>query len=167
MNKAAKWNGWFLVTLVLAFTATAMLTLVPPAYADIPDVTSIVPLTSGADTILNITVRHALPSSSHYIYKLEVDVAGIVNTVDLVSPQTTTTFVVQYNMGSLTTAPTVRARAFCIVHGVGQWSQQVVVSEFSALNILLVVAIVSVAVLLVKSRFKSLRKGTFLGKNKT
>jgi desulfoferrodoxin (superoxide reductase-like protein) len=158
---------WFLTAIALVLTITAICVIMPPVYADVPDVQSIVPWTSGTDTVLNITVRHALPSSSHYIYKVEVDVAGTVHVVDLTSPQTSTTFVVQYNMGSLTSTPSVRARAFCNVHDVGPWSQQVVVSEFSALNIILALAIISIAALLIKFKFHDLSKRAFLGSKKT
>lgn len=167
MNGVVKWKDLFMFAIGLALATSVMHEIVPPVYADVPDVTSIVPWTSGTDTVLNITVRHALPSSSHYIYKVEVDVAGTVHVVDLTSPQTSTTFVVQYNMGNLTSTPTVRARAFCNVHGVGPWSQQVVVSEFSALNIVLALAIISIVALLIKFKFKDLRKRAFLGIKKT
>jgi hypothetical protein len=119
--------------------------------ADIPDVNSVEPWTSGTDTILNITVRHASPTSSHYVDLVEVDIDENVEDIYL-GPQSTEIFLVQYNMGEVADTPTVQARAFCTFHGYGSWSQPVVVPELSALSLFLIPAIVSIAVLLFRSK---------------
>jgi len=119
--------------------------------------------TSGTDTILNITVRHSSPTSSHYVNEVEVDVDGAVHDLDL-APQSTETFVVQYNMGELVDEPTVRARAHCTIHGWSSWSNSEKVSDSSSipllpiLAIVLVLAIVSIVVLLLRSKVYGSKK---------
>ena len=122
-----------------------------PILADVPTVESVEPWASGTDTILNITIRHGFPSSDHYVFETEVDIDGTVHLIEL-EPQSTTTFIVQYNMSELVGTPTVRVRADCNLHGWSGWSEPVVVPEFSTISLLLILAIVSMAVLLRKSR---------------
>ncbi|UCD26631.1 MAG: hypothetical protein JSV75_00370 [Candidatus Bathyarchaeota archaeon] len=140
----------FAITLVLALGVLVAFQI-NLVLADIPDVTSIEPWTSGTDTILNITVRHASPTPTHYVDAVEVDIDGTVEAVFL-GPQSTETFLVQYNMGEVTDTPPVQARAFCTWHGWSVWSQPVVVPEFLALSLLLILVIVSIAVLLARSK---------------
>lgn len=128
-----------------------------PVLADVPSVLSIERWTSGTETILNITVRHSSPTNSHYVNKVEVDVDGAVHDIDL-APQSTVTFVVQYNMGELADAPMVRARAHCTIHGWSSWSNSEQVSDSSSipllpiLAIVSVLAIVSIVILLLRSK---------------
>lgn len=121
------------------------------ALADIPTVENVEPWTSGSDTILNITVRHALPLTSHYVDKVEVDIDGTIHDVAL-TPQSTVTFVEPYNMGEVTDTPTVQVRAHCNLHGWSGWSDPLAVPEFSTVSLLLILAIVSIAALLLRSK---------------
>lgn len=95
--------------------------------------------------------------------KVEVDVDGAVQNIDLV-PQSTVTFVVQYNMGEIADEPAVRARAHCTIHGWSSWSNSEQVSDSSSipllliLAIVLVLAIVSIVVLLLRSKAYGLKK---------
>ncbi|UCE16085.1 MAG: hypothetical protein JSV12_00225 [Candidatus Bathyarchaeota archaeon] len=137
-----------------------------PVLADVPSVLSLEPWTSGTDTILNITVRHSSPTSSHYVNKVEVDVDGAVHNIGLTS-QSTVTFVVQYNLGELADEPMVRARAHCTIHGWSSWSNSDQVSDSSSipllpiLAIVSVLAIVSIVLLLLKSKvYGSKKKNT-------
>ncbi len=114
-----------------------------PVLADVPSVSSLEPWTSGTGTILNITVRHSSPTSSHYVNKVEVDVDGAVHDIDL-TPQSTVTFVAQYNLGELADEPTVRARAHCTIHGWSSWSNSDQLSDSSSIPLLPILAIVSV-----------------------
>lgn len=123
--------------------------------ADIPTVKSIEPWTSETDTILNITVRHALPLPSHYVDKVEVEIDGTVIAVPL-TPQSTVTFVEPYNMGEVTDTPTVQARAHCNLHGWSDWSESLEVPEFLTISLLLILAIVSIAVLLFRANARAL-----------
>ncbi len=136
-----------------------------PVLADVPSVLSIEPWASGTDTILNITVRHSSPTSSHYVNEVEVDVDGAVQDVNL-TPQSTVTFVVQYNVGQTSEEPTVRARAYCTIHGWSSWSNSEQVSDSSSTSLLPILgivsglAIVSIAVLLLRSKVYRSKKKT-------
>ncbi len=150
-NFRGKKSLFVMLFLALLIIASFQIKLV---LADVPNVESVEPWTSGTDTILNITVRHSSPTTSHYVNKVEVDVDGSIQNIDLPSTpiQSAPTFVVQFNMGELTTTPTVKAKANCNLHGPGDWSNPVEVPEFSPIHLLLVLAIVSSAVLLLRSK---------------
>ncbi len=129
-----------------------------PAYADVPDVLSTEPWTSGTVTFLNITVRHASPTSSHYVNRVEIDVDGTVKNVELTPPQVAPAFVLQYDMGEVTAMPTVQARAHCNIHGWSGWSDPIVVPEFSIVLLPIVLAVVSIAISLLKPTLSSPKK---------
>ncbi len=151
-NMRGKKSLFVMLFLALLMTASFQIKLV---LADVPTVESVEPWTSGTDTILNITVRHNSPTTSHYVNKVEVDVDGAIQNIDLPSTpvQSAPTFVVQFNMGELTTTPTVKARANCNLHGWSfSWSDPVEVPEFSPIHLLLVLAIVSTSVLLLRAK---------------
>ena len=157
IGKNGKRKKSLVIGLLLALSAIICFQI-NPVLADVPSVLSIEPWTSGTDTmwarahdtILNITVSHASPTSSHYVDKVEVDIDGNVHDVNL-TPQSTVTFVVQYNMGEVTDTPTVQARAFYTVHGWSGWSEAVVVPEFTFIHLLLILSVMSIAVLLLRS----------------
>ena len=144
------------IVLIMLFLATIMITgfQINPVLADVSTVENIEPWTSGTDTILNITIRHNNPTTSHYVNKVEVDIDGAVQNIDLPSTplQSAPTFVMQFNMGELTTTPTVKAKANCNLHGSSGWSNPVEVPEFSPIHLLLVLVAVSTAVLLLRAR---------------
>ena len=127
--------------------------------ADVPTVLSMEPWVSETDTILNITVRHASPTSSHYVDKVEVDVDGAVNDIDL-TPQSTATFVVQFNMGEVAGTTIVQARAHCTFHGWSGWSESLEIPEFLPIHLLLILAVVSIAVFLLRPKISGSRKST-------
>ncbi len=156
MGKNERIRKNLFVVLFLVFTASAGFQI-HLVFAVVPDVLSIEPWTSGADTILNITVSHAGFGGSHYVNKVEVDVDGSIQNIDLTS-QSAPTFVVQFNMGELATTPTVKARAHCTVHDWSSWSESVVIPEFSTIHLLPVLAIVSFAVLRLRSKIASSKK---------
>ncbi len=137
-----------LMVLFLALAATAVFPI-RLALADVPSVLSIEPWKDGPDTVLNITVRHSSPTSSHYVNKVEVDVNGTIHDIDL-TPQSTVTFTVQYDMGELAAEVPVQARAYCTVHGWSSWSSPVVVPEFAFIQLLPIFAVVAIAVMLLR-----------------
>ena len=119
--------------------------------ADVPDVVSITPWTSGENTMLNITIRHAAPTNFHYIDRVDIDVVGSVQSITL-SPQSTVIFTVQHNLGVVAGTPNVRARAHCIIHGLGSYSAPIAVPEFS--TILLPIVLISLTIMMVFARSK-------------
>lgn len=138
------------IALFLIYTAITSFQI-QPVLADVPSVLGIEPWTSGTDTVLNITVRHSFPTSSHYVNKVEVETDENVIGVDL-TPQSTVTFVVQYNMGEVADTPTVEARAHCNLHGLSSWSEPIVVPEFSIIALLLILITVSIAVIFLRKK---------------
>ena len=73
---------------------------------------------------LDVTISHQpLPplGPSHYVSTVQLEINGAG--ADLIqTPQSTTIFTVQYNLGPNTNTYSVRARALCIPHGYGGWS---------------------------------------------
>jgi hypothetical protein len=127
--------------------------------ADIPDVVSIEPWTSGVDTILNVTVRHTF-GFGHFVSQVDVDIDGSIQNIPVASPQPATIFVVQYNMGEVAGTPSVQARANCNIHGWSVWSEPVLVPEFSTIYLLLALVVVTLAALFLKLKIRELEKPT-------
>lgn len=143
-----------LTTLLLA-SVTLITYKIPRANADAPTVLSIDDWVSGTHTILNITIRHSEPPSLgalHHISDVEVDINETVINLDQTSPQSTETFVVQYNIGEMSEMVDVKARAYCTIHQWGSWSDPVAVSEYSFLPPVLVLTLVIIFILSVKLR---------------
>ena len=128
-------------------------TLPAPVNADVPTLLNIEPWISGTETILNITVRHSAPTSSHYIDIIQVDVDGTVNNVNLNS-QSMNPFIVQYNVGELISEPSLRIRAHCNLHGWGGWSTSQIIPELSFSHLIIVLAVLSIALIILKSKIK-------------
>ena len=110
---------WSLVLLLLFVVLTGFETY--PVSADVPSVLSIEPWARGDESLLNITVTHSSPTSSHYVNVVEVDINGSIQAISLL-PQSTTTFVIQYELAGGTDELTVQARAHCNLHGWSSWS---------------------------------------------
>lgn len=133
---------------------------VAPAFADVPAVTGITAWTRQSDnhTILNITVVHNAYYSGHYVIWVQVNVSGALQQISLtdtspVDQTVSSTFVVPYDMGVVTDSPTVQAQAYCTVHGEGAWSTVLTVPEFSSLQLVLILVVLTVTALFF--RFKS------------
>jgi hypothetical protein len=114
--------------------------------------------TNGADTILNITVTHISPSMPDQYnpldfvdhLELEIDDAFPFILVDTTQYEVQH-FSVQYNMGEVTGTPKIRARAVRL-QGPGEWSDYVTIPEFSLIHIAPILAVISIAILLMKSK---------------
>lgn len=112
-----------------------------PVKANVPSIVNLTPWTSGTHKTLNITITHSSPTPSHYITIVQLDYLN-GTTKDLNQPtfQSTTTFVVQCDMGEVDGTFSVRARAFCNQHGWSSWSNSVVVPEYPSFMLILVFA---------------------------
>ena len=135
---------------------------VAPVFADVPAVTGITAWTRQSDnhTILNITVVHNGYHSEHYVNWIPLNVSGAFHTIDMndswpVDQTVSSTFVVPHDIGVVTDNPTVQAQAYCTVHGEGSWSTILTVPEFSSLQLILVLVILTIAALFF--RFRSLK----------
>ena len=131
--------------------------------ADVPTVLSITPWMSGENTILNITIRHADPSSFHYINQVEVDKDGTVQSISL-SAASTVIFTVQYNLGVVTGTPDVRARVHCVTHGWSGWSSSIIVPEFSSMFFPILLASLTLLTVVARTKLKTRNWFTFTKK---
>lgn len=172
-------NEWYFMTslnwqkrrkmhllLVIAFTFAIFLGLqTQRAEALIPGIVSIVPWTSGTHTILNVTINHVgspIPiGPSHYVSIVELNISGTIHDLNQ-NPQSTETFVVQYDMGTVSSPVTVRARAYCIIHGWGAWSNAITVPEYTLpwLALFLVASSILVAAMKFKFGISRWRRGS-------
>ena len=60
-------------------------------------------------------------------------------------------FSVQYNMGEVTGTPTVRARAVSLQTQY-EWTEPIIIPEFSLIHLAPILAVISIAILLMKSK---------------
>jgi hypothetical protein len=153
----------FTTFLMLLVFATIAALQVRSVLALVPSVDAPVPWTSGTHTILNITIRHDKtnpPFSDHYVDYVEVDINGTPHTINLEPPQPDDFFIIQYDMGEVTGTPTVKARAHCTYHGLSGFSPSVQVPELSFSQLLLILAIISITIVLLRSKVHGLRKKT-------
>ncbi len=152
ISDGKKKSKTFAIMLVLAL-AVLFTFQMNPVWANTPDVTNVEYYSIGNNTFVRITVYHVRTGfegdidPNHYVEQALFDIDGTVEDVAL-EAQSTEVFTVEYNMGEVTGAPTVRARVDCTSHGLSAWSDTVVVPEFSTLSLLLILAMVSIAVLL-------------------
>ena len=146
--------------LILGLTAIAILQVLP-VFADYPHIDNIIPWTRTSDnhTILNITITHdtGAPTVSHYVDIVEVNVSGTLHDLPQ-TPQSTVQFTVQYDMGIVTDRPLVQANAHCTVHSWGGWSNPVEIPEFSVIQLIPIIAIISIAFLLLRPKVSNAKK---------
>ena len=130
--------------LVLLVSLLVLLSSAKLAVADIPSIVSFsanpiidcgVPL-AGRGFLLIVTIRHASPTASHYVDKIELLKEKTTETINL-QPQSgetfTTTAIIcegrDYQAGE---ELNVQVRAHCNTHGWGNWSSSITVPEFGA-----------------------------------
>jgi hypothetical protein len=126
--------------------------------ADVPNVVSVAHRNVGSATWLDITVRHGGPSSIHYVSSVRLEINGTAQNLAL-TPQSTETFVVSYNLGPSSNKYSVRALADCNLHGDSAWSGVVVVPEFSFYAMVLFLVLTTLAIVFGK-KAQSLRRST-------
>ena len=90
-------------------------------FADVPTVLVITRVEEGDETFLEVEVRHSSPTQTHYVDVIEVEIAGKVEKIDGLEPQTTTKFTTKYKLED-TGASGVKVRAHCNIHGWSQWT---------------------------------------------
>jgi desulfoferrodoxin (superoxide reductase-like protein) len=143
----------FFGALILLLGAMASMSFqVLTVEALIPSVVSVVSYDVGSVTWLNITINHTPPpsiGSGHYVSLVQVEVNGTVQDLGQ-TPQSTETFSVQYSLGSNTDSYSVRARAYCNLHGFSSWSSLSMVPEYSLPAVVLFIALVTVAAVFAK-----------------
>jgi desulfoferrodoxin (superoxide reductase-like protein) len=130
--------------------------------ADVPHDIKFSTYKSGTRTILNITITHGggAPTSTHYVDLVQVNVSGVIHDVNL-TPQSTETFLVEYDLGDIASVPIILVRAHCNVHGWSGWySSTTIPSPPDNTLIYAGIAIVVVAIIAVTYIFILRRKIT-------
>jgi hypothetical protein len=90
----------------------------------VPSIVSVSFREVGSTVWVDVVISHQPPpaiDSSHYVSNVQLEING-AGTDLTQSPQSTTTFTVEYNLGSNTSSYSVRARALCTLHGYSSWS---------------------------------------------
>jgi desulfoferrodoxin (superoxide reductase-like protein) len=109
-----------LATICLAVVSTAAF-FVGIAAANIPEVLQIQNITQGSAGRIRLQISHSLPSSTHYVDIVEVDIGGQIRQFDQ-QPQSVDPFTVELDLGQIQGNPNIRARAHCNLHGWSDWS---------------------------------------------
>lgn len=143
---------------------------VAPVFADVPAVTGITAWTRQSDnhTILNITVVHNGYFLGHYVNWVQVNVSDAfqamsINDSSPVDQTVSSTFVVPYDIGVVSDNPTVSAQVYCIVHGSSSWSAVLTVPEFSSVQLVLILVVLTFAALFFRFRSVKGHLRTFAG----
>ena len=118
---------------VLSLTITFSLLLSTPLFACVqvltvqalvPSIVNVDFREVGSTVWVDIVISHEPPpaiGSSHYVSNVQLEINGGVTDLTQ-TPQSSTTFTVEYELGSNTNSYSVRARALCNVHGYSGWS---------------------------------------------
>jgi hypothetical protein len=150
-----------------AFVIIAVFQTVP-VFANVPTVTGVTAWTRQSDnhTILNITVTHGVYSPGHYVNRIQVNISGPIQTINMTNSSpadqaASSIFVVPYDMGVVLDTPAVQSQANCIIHGPSTWSTTLTVPEFSSLQLLLGLVVLAVSPVLLRFRNKKTQLKTF------
>jgi desulfoferrodoxin (superoxide reductase-like protein) len=95
-------------------------TLTVNVIADVPNTISITRRTEGGNTIIDVKVRHADPSTNHYISQINLDLDGTIKSFTGLSKATTTEAIYSLNIGSVN-PKVVKSQAVCNTHGAGAY----------------------------------------------
>jgi hypothetical protein len=138
----------FIVITLLLDTSVFVSVQILSVKALVPNIVSVESYDVGSVTWVNITIHHTPPPAigpSHYVSNVQVEVNGVVEDLSQ-SPQSTETFSVQYSLGPNTDTYSVRARAYCIVHGYSAWSNIETVPEISWLAAVLLIVFATISI---------------------
>jgi desulfoferrodoxin (superoxide reductase-like protein) len=107
----------------LTLTIFFLVTLVIPTaivYGNVPTVLTITRRTEGGNTLADVKVSHADPTTSHYISQINLDLDGVIKSFTDLPKATTVEATYTLNLG--TTSPkTIKAQAVCNIHGPSLW----------------------------------------------
>ena len=88
--------------------------------ADVPSTVSISRRTEGGNNIIDVKIRHADPTSNHYISQINLDLDGTIKTFKDLTKATTTEATYSLNLGSVS-PKVVKAQPVCNIHGAGAY----------------------------------------------
>lgn len=154
---------------IIAVTSTLLLISicifsVTSVFADVPSVINLTPFGEGENTIVDIEITHGSPSSTHYIDIIEVKykektrnvVIDLLDVIDDLDPQTSTTFTYQHDLGTGEYL-SAEVRAQCTDHGWSSWENVEIdietetsfIDNLGTIPIVAVIIIIIIAVLIV------------------
>lgn len=87
-------------------------------YADIPSTLSITRRSEGGNLLIDVRVRHADPTPSHYIAQINVDLDGTVKSFTDLTKATSVEATYTVNLGPVS-PKLIKAQAVCNTHGPG------------------------------------------------
>jgi desulfoferrodoxin (superoxide reductase-like protein) len=106
---------------VIILTVTAIQTSL--VQADVPTVLSITRRSEGGNLFVDVKVRHANPSTTHYIDNTRIDSDGNVKEYGGLQRATTTEYTFTLNLG-VVTPKLIKAQAVCNLHGPSAYLQE-------------------------------------------
>ena len=145
------------IVLLLVMSAIICFNVNPVSAQVLPIINSVEKYTSGTDTVLNITVTMPTVTGQYnplnFVDHLEIEIDGafpyaVVNVGSIEKIH----FSAEYNMGEVTGTPSVRVRYVNNVGGYGDWTEPIVIPEFSLIHLAPILIVISIAVLLIRSK---------------
>lgn len=128
------------------------MTLVKPAFANIPSVENTVVWKAGSETMLNVTVSHSTETAFHHVDWIEVNIDGDLRhfSQDVHTLDAQSTFTVTLNLGVIAGTPSATVQADCNLHGQSS-VHTITVPEFG-LQVLLLILVTSALVIVLHLR---------------
>jgi desulfoferrodoxin (superoxide reductase-like protein) len=105
---------------IALFTCVQVLTV----QALVPSIMSLDFREVGSTVWVDIVISHEPPpaiGSSHYVSNVQLEINEVLTDLTQ-TPQSSTTFTIEHELGSNTNSYSVRARALCNLHGYSGWS---------------------------------------------
>ncbi len=151
-----------------AIIAIALFSSSKIALARLPYGIKVEDISEGSIARIRLEIKHEdaritdCGCSSHYVDAVEVDIDGEIKQFELkMAPQTSNPFIVELDLGETKGTLKVMVRAHCNIHGWSAWSEQMQISEFSALASTIVVAIFIFAALSALLFIRKIRRKQF------
>lgn len=116
MRNTLALTGLLIVLCVSVFSINSV-------FADVPSVLTITVEQEGTTSTITVEIRHADPSSGHYIDIIEIEVNERLDRISDLNPQTATVFSYQHNVGD-TFFENLRVRVHCNIHGWSGWKAE-------------------------------------------
>ncbi len=143
----------FLKSISFAALSTAFFSsFAKRAGADVPDILQIENVSQDSMGKVSLEIRHANPSTNHYVDIVEVDVEGQIMQFNL-QPQDGNPFTVELELGEIQGKPNVKGRANCNLHGWSGWSDQIEIPELP-IPVIVILSALATTMLMVRNTKK-------------
>jgi desulfoferrodoxin (superoxide reductase-like protein) len=105
-----------------------MLNAIATVSANIPRVAQIENISQDSSGRIRLQIVHLAPSPTHYVNVIEVTINMTTKQFNQTA-QDSNPFTVELDLGPLQGTVTVMARAHCILHGWGDWSNIILIQQ--------------------------------------